>query len=325
MVWPWSSGDQSSQGDNLDPSLRKFLNEEAQRSPPPPSAPPRAAAKASQTPSISTSQVQQAPADATTSNSVPKESQFQDGRYAHLWKTYEPISSLEARGKTDQEKLQDVIDEYNSKKARIGEIAQENCSLEYMQQYECYKHPSWKQLATVCKAESKAFHRCYTMQSKFLMALGYLTMEERSQEQYDRIQLHADKLYRQMLEQEEAIKKAKEAGQPIPEFGSIMSKSNLAKMMGTDGSASTSSILTDDVWKKIKPESRQAYEKKIAQLPKEEQEIERRALEGELRANASITNSLEAAFVEERLNRLKRRETGQATLGDMIKTWWGWG
>jgi uncharacterized protein (UPF0335 family) len=30
-------------------------------------------------------------------------------------------------------------------------------------------------------------------------------------------------------------------------------------------------------------------------------------------------------FLEERIERIKRRESGQATIGDTIKYWWGWG
>jgi hypothetical protein len=187
-------------------------------------------------------------------------------------------------------------------------------------------------MASVCQGETKKFTRCYTMQSKFLLALGYLTMEERSDEEYDRIQFHADKLYRRMLEQEEAMKKAKEEGRPIPEFPSVLSKSNISEAMNIAPSTaatgnwdSTSASDEDDVWKHIKPDARAEYEKKFAKLPKEEQDLERRAVEGELRARNSMTKTLESAFVEERIQRMRRRETGQSTFGDMIKTWWGWG
>ncbi|KAF2201502.1 hypothetical protein GQ43DRAFT_415660 [Delitschia confertaspora ATCC 74209] len=310
MGWLWNSGGQSSAKNNLDSGLQDFLENSA-HAPPEPTT----------TQSPTTSVQQTTSSEFTDESRAPPPTQFKDGRYAHLWKTYQPLEELENRGKTDQEKLQDVVDTYNARKARIGEIAQENCSLEYMEQYECFRHPSWTQMATVCRAEQKKFNRCYTMQSKFLMALGYLTMDERPQDEYDRIQLHADKLYRQMIEQEEAINKAKAAGQPIPEFEPVMSKTNVARVMGIQAS----NITDDDVWKDIKPSAREQYEKKFAKLSKEEQEIERRAVEGELRVNNSMTKTLEAAFIEERIARMKRRETGQATVGDMIKTWWGWG
>jgi hypothetical protein len=38
-----------------------------------------------------------------------------------------------------------------------------------------------------------------------------------------------------------------------------------------------------------------------------------------------MAKQVEAAFVEERINRMKRKEAGQATIGDTIKSWWGWG
>lgn len=49
------------------------------------------------------------------------------------------------------------------------------------------------------------------------------------------------------------------------------------------------------------------------------------AVLGELKAQTGITKKVEETFLEERLSRIKRRESGQATLGDTIKYWWGWG
>jgi hypothetical protein len=55
-----------------------------------------------------------------------------------------------------------------------------------------------------------------------------------------------------------------------------------------------------------------------------EKEIERKALEGEINATRSYSKKIEDAFLEERINRLKRKEDRKPTLGDNIKTWWGW-
>jgi hypothetical protein len=37
-----------------------------------------------------------------------------------------------------------------------------------------------------------------------------------------------------------------------------------------------------------------------------------------------MDKKVEVAYIEERINRMKRREAGQATIGDTIKRWWGW-
>jgi hypothetical protein len=54
-------------------------------------------------------------------------------------------------------------------------------------------------------------------------------------------------------------------------------------------------------------------------------EIERMAIVGEVRAQTGVARQLEQTFIEERVARMKRREAGQATFGDTIKTLWGWG
>ena len=144
--------------------------------------------------------------------------------------------------------------------------------------------------------------------------------------------MHADKLYQQMLQQETEMEKAKEEGRPMPKFESVLSNRNVAKAMGATSQPATTSIeiskpgvdYETDIWSQIKPASREEYEKKLAKLPPEEQEIERMAVLGELKAQTGVAKQVEETFVAERINRMKRREAGQATLGDTIKRWWGW-
>jgi hypothetical protein len=165
------------------------------------------------------------------------------------------------------------------------------------------------------------------MQSKFLKALGYLTMDARSPEEDERIQMHADKLYQQMLAQEAETEKAHNEGRPAPEFESVLSKANVARVTAAKQIAQNAVSPDEEsrIWAQIKPDARKEYEKKIAELPPADQEVERMALLGELRAQTGMAKQVEAAFVEERINRMKRKEAGQATIGDTIKSWWGWG
>lgn len=332
MGWLWGSGNSANTQDQLDPSLRDFLKKEAPTGPKPtlPSAPKEKPAA----PFAHTQAQSQAQSAESETPTVPPQSQFQDGRYAHLWKNYTPQDVLNDRGKSDQDRLRDLVDAYNDRKASIGRVAMENCALEYMEQFECFRHPAtWWSAGTLCNAESRKFNRCYDMQSKFLKALGYMTMDARTPEEDERIQMHADRLYQQMMQQEAEIEKAKEEGRPIPKFESVLSKRNVARAMGGATSTATNAAGAsrlagedeDDVWSQIKPESRREYEKKLAALPPEEQEIERMAVLGELKASTGMAKQVEETFVEERIQRMKRREAGQATFGDTIKHLWGWG
>lgn len=327
MGWLWGNNESSEAKDKLDPSLRDFLQSEAPTGPKPalPSRPKPTSTEVAKTPS------REEPAESTRP-AVPPESQFQDGRYAHLWKNYTPQQKLLDQSKGEQDKLKDIVDAYNDRRAEIGRVAMENCALEYIEQFECMKNPSFKQAITVCRDETRKFNRCYDLQAKFLKALGFLSMERRSPEEDEKIQMHADKLYQQLMEQEAQIAKAKEEGLPIPQFDSVLSKRNIAQAMGgkpprfTQPGATNSGEIDEDneVWSHIKPDKRAEYEQKLAELPEEDREIERKALVAELRAQTGIAKKVEETFVEERINRLKRREAGQSTIGDVIKRLWGW-
>lgn len=328
MGWLWGSSDSS---DKLDSSLRDFLKKEAPTGPKPtlPTTPKEKPVQTTPEPAQSV----QAPVE-PEKPTVPPQSQFQDGRYAHLWKNYTPQDVLIERGKNEQDKLRDLVDAYNDRNASIGQVAMENCALEYMEQFECFRNPkTWWSLGTLCNAESRRFNRCYDMQSKFLKALGYLTLDARTPEEDEKIQMHADKLYQQMLQQEAAIEKAEAEGREPPKFESVLSKANIARAMAgkqttikpTPAQGSENIETEDEVWSQIKPEARQKYEESIAKLPLKDQEVERMAILGELRAQTGMAKQVEETFVEERINRMKRKQAGQATIGDTIKSWWGWG
>jgi hypothetical protein len=334
MGWLWGSDNGST--DKLDSSLQDFLKKEAPTGPKPvlPAAPkekPVEPSNPTTTPTVTaTATSEQTGPEKPT---VPRESQFQDGRYAHIWKNYTPQHILDDRGKNEQDKLRDLVEAYNDRKAGIGRIAMENCALEYMEQFECFSNPkTWTALGTLCNAESRKFNRCYDTQSKFLKALGYLTMEERAPEEDEKIQMHADKLYQRMLQQEAEIEKAEKEGRSRPTFEGLLSKQHIADNMANntapDPTASTRIIPgtkdENDIWSQVKPEARIAYEQKLASLPPEQQEVERMAVLGELKAQTGITKKVAETFLEERIERIKRREAGQATLGDTIKYWWGW-
>ncbi len=310
MGWLWSSSSsEAASKDQLDPSLRDFLKKEAPTGPKP-SLPPTARktekTSAQPQPHSQSEALSEAP-------KVPPQSAFQDGRYAHLWKNYTPQHILDDRGKNEQDRLRDIVDAYNDRKADIGRIAMENCAIEYMEQFECFRHPpTWMSAGTMCNAESRKFNRCYEMQGKLLKALGFMTMEARSAEDDERIQMHADKLYQEMLAQEREGERAKKEGKTVPDTKKmLMSEEKLAEV-------------ENEVWSQMKPEARTEYEKKVASLPHEQQEIARLAVLGELRAANDMSKNAAKTLQEERVKRIERIEAGQATFGDRFKNWWGW-
>ena len=191
MSWLWGTGkgDGSSTGtgrdpwEKLDPSLRDFLEKESpvkyktseQIAPHHPAPPPPV-------------QNQQATAQTTVAKEeaqkpiVPRESLFQDGRYADIWSTYRPLADIEAENKTDQEKLLDVLIAYKDRRAQIGIVAVENCALENEALRDCWRAGKWRDYMQMCRHQNHEFERCYKMQavrheSERLMDACFICME----------------------------------------------------------------------------------------------------------------------------------------------------
>ncbi|KAL6716597.1 hypothetical protein ACLMJK_006164 [Lecanora helva] len=334
MGWFWNKTPSSDSSNDplrdLDPSLRDFLDKESpvkyKPAPPPPSSP--------QPPTTSTTSP-----PPTTTPPVPPESLYPDGRYAHLWSTYKPLAQIEAESKTDQEKLSDVLDGYKARKAQIGRAAVENCVFEQMKIDECFDSGGIFDRFRMCHAEHKGFERCYTMQSRFLKALGYLSTYDRPPEIEEQIQMHADTLYHRMLAQEKAAEEAKAAGQPVPQFEPILTPeagtnvptipSNVNVPPHTPGnnttmssetqseglptlSPVTQSLLNQEAQLKL-----QEYMKKLTPI---ERELHERSVQAEARNAQEIAARVK--LVDE--GRKKRREEGKATTGDTISGWFGW-
>ncbi|OJD29513.1 autophagy protein [Diplodia corticola] len=353
MGWFWGSSDGSASADpakQLDPSLKQFLEKESASTPAaqqhqqqhqqlaqPPSPPAAAATTTTTTPQ----QHDNSPA------SAPAESLYPDGRYAHLWKTYEPLSSIESRTRSDQEKLSDIVAAYNDRRANIGRAALENCAFEQAALSDCFRSGSWAARVSMCRADTQALDRCYTMQSRFLKALGYLAVQGEGREREEAVQMHADRLYQRMVAQERAVREARERGEEPPVFGSILSRENVAAAMkgevapvvvvGVEGVARAKvdeakarereeRELAEslDEMRGLSPKMRKEFEARLQELHGEERDVELRVIQGEYAESKIIAKQVEALFEEERVRRLQRQEHGKATIGDTIKKWWGW-
>lgn len=177
MGWFWESSDDKDSNkakdplSGLDPSLREFLAKESpvkySPSKPPSTSPVSATLQPSHLEQVPESRTPTpAPSsDATKNNKVPAASLYQDGRYADLWKGYQSQGETEAAAKSDQEKINDVLEGYKYRKAEIGRAALENCALEQWDVNECFRTVSWSRTLNMCRAENRKFERCYLMQS----------------------------------------------------------------------------------------------------------------------------------------------------------------
>jgi hypothetical protein len=176
MGWFWGSSDDKNSNKSqdplrdLDPSLREFLTKEspvkysssnppstspALRTPPPQAVQAAETRTSNHTPDSKTKQ----------ESKVPAASLYQDGRYADLWKTYQSQAETEAAGKSDQEKINDILEGYKYRKAEIARAALENCALEQWDVNECFRTVSWSRTLNMCRTENKKLERCYLMQS----------------------------------------------------------------------------------------------------------------------------------------------------------------
>jgi len=327
MVWPFNTTDDPLS--KLDPELRKFLEQEA----PKPSPPQHftSAPSTNSTPAFvdqlqksqQSKQSQSIPHDAPK---VPPQSQFQDGRYAHIWKTYQPTSDTASM--SDGEVLQNLTKSFQWRKQEISKVALENCAFEAIAEQDCWKSGSLGQKLRLCGDETKALNRCTTLQAKFLQALGYMSVDDRPPEVEDRIQMHADRLYQQMLEHEKAIKIAKEQGVPAPDFKPIMSRENLAKVLGVQATqymdtAERAEYMAQKKDLSYVPENmREKYEKIIKDMTPDERIIEEAVNITQAREQSNLARDYRQFVEKKKVEEALRKETGTPTIAERIRSVW---
>ncbi|MCJ1440431.1 MAG: hypothetical protein MMC23_000914 [Stictis urceolatum] len=314
MVWPFTSSSNGA-GDkpleqqdplkNLDPSLREFLEKESpvryQTSPSPsaPSLPPIAPPTASSAPSTTAPSKGQPAAPSPSQPTPPMV--YKDGRYAHIWKTYTPQRDVEAAFQSPEEKLQNIIQAYKQRRSSIGAAAMENCAFQQWEQNECLRAGSFSQKLNMCREESRSFERCYTMNAKFLKALGYLSTYERSEAEEERVQMHADRLFRTMVEREEQVEAARREGREEPVFGDIMGE------VKGEGDLKVGDL---------KPGVRKELEESVKKLEGVERDVAVKARLKEIEAELDLVNVSKDMTVGGEKERAERRAKGQSTPKD---------
>ncbi|KAI1328880.1 hypothetical protein F5Y16DRAFT_367532 [Xylariaceae sp. FL0255] len=259
------------------------------------------ASTASTSSSSSTTTTTPTTSENASSSGVPSESQFQDGRYAHLWKTYRPLADIEAETKSDHEKLMDVLEGYKDRKSQIGRAALENCALEQVDWRECMNNPSFTERMTMCRDQVRKFEKCYMTQTRLLKALGYLSTLHRSPEVEEEIQMHADTLYHRMLTQEAEIDLARKEGRPIPKFAPVVAKP-----------------LVSAPEKELTPEQEETLKTRLEKVPEEEKAAEAEAYKAEVRAKAEVASRVQGLWKQQEEERKMRKERGEETLWDKV-------
>ncbi|KAF4967313.1 hypothetical protein FSARC_5143 [Fusarium sarcochroum] len=283
----------------LDPSLRDFLEKESPLKYPTnqPTNPPSTSQEPSHGDAMLATTQQQRP-------TVPSESLYQDGRYAHLWKNYQPLAEIEAQTATDHEKLMSVLEAYKERKEAIGKAALENCA-EYQEEWvNCMKHGSWEDQMQMCRHQVRRFERCYMMQSRFLRALGHGSVAGRSAAVEEDIQMHADSLYQRMIKHEEAVEKAKTEGLPVPVFQTTIPKAKANAVAPTE-------------------ELQQQWKEQLDKLPAEERVVEEAALRADLQAKAEVAGNVQKIWDTQAEQRKQRQAEGNSTFGDYVASLFG--
>ncbi|KAK1145336.1 hypothetical protein N8T08_004211 [Aspergillus melleus] len=217
MGWFWGKSDQEDPVKKLDPGLREYLEHEAPKkyvpTTPEPPKPVDTQKQPSQAPPVSD-------ADESSQPALPSASLYPDGRYAHLWKTYKPPA-----GEESQKGAERVIEKYKQRGDTVHRAAMENCALEHEDLTYCFQTGTWskrlKSRMSMCHEENHTFSRCFTTQAKFLQALGYAAAFNWDPEREERIQMHADKLYHEMISYEKQVEEFKAAGQAPPPITSL--------------------------------------------------------------------------------------------------------
>ncbi|CAG8033179.1 unnamed protein product [Penicillium olsonii] len=289
----------------LDPGLRDYLEQEK---------PDKYVPGPNVKPPPSTSEQQPEPSDPSKPK-VPAASLYQDGRYADLWKTYKPpaVDDGEQVGIRGASR---VIEKHKEHGDTVQRAAMENCALEHEALTYCFQTGNWrKQIEarlTLCSAENSTFSRCFMTQTKFLQALGYAASFDQDAEKEERIQLHADKLYHQMLDYEKRIEEAKAAGTEAPPLASLFNPEKQTNAQQNQGMEIPGGEAIPAGFKPSKP---------LQKLTPHERELEIRAHNAQLEQQRLYVEEATPFMKSQDDARQKRQEKAVSWFGETLGKW----
>ncbi|CEN61321.1 hypothetical protein ASPCAL07977 [Aspergillus calidoustus] len=319
MGWFWGGSNDNDPVKKIDPGLREYLEHEAPQKYVPAQSPPTV-----EKPTQSSKTV---PADQSGSSTpaVPSKSLYPDGRYADLWKTYKPPvdDALVIGGKEHNlsaaQGVQQMNDRRKQRRDTIGRVAAENCAVERENAYRCFeKGTFWERMKTrsmMGQEENKIYNRCYATQAKFLQALGYAASPDWDEEREERIQMHADKLYHQMLEYENRVKEAEAAGLEPPPLTSLFNP-GAETVKHTEKGSTTVEIPGGQAvpagFHPVKP---------WEQLTPHERELELKSHYAELESERVYVEATAPYVKAQDEARAKRREKAVSWFGETVGKW----
>lgn len=330
--WFWGTSSKSKDPvKDLDPSLRDFLEKESPKShSSTPKEIPSWLSQAEKQSGLPPSDPfpappQPQPADSPHADKpkVPPESVFQDGRYAHLWKTYKPLHEIEEKSKTTSDRLHDIHDIHSARKASTSQAARENC-VEYEAAYlDCLSTTTWNSKMFMCTTEQRALSRCVDMQVRFLKALGYMGAVG-DKEAEERVQMHSDRLYQKMIAQEKARDEARKEGLEPPSFEPILSPASVHAAMEPRKQAPADASIDPFDPSDIPPKYHPAFYEETKNKSPEEAQIWKESLKQEIKHRTEYAIKYKEAMELEQEQRQRRFDRGRPTIGDRMKRWWGW-
>lgn len=305
MSWFWGNkgkGTQEDPAQNLNDDLKQFLDEQQTKpySPAeiPKTIPNRQPPQPAGDPSATDTN------EAPSARPLPKESLFQDGRYKDIWKTYVPQNDV--YGVTGSP-VDRVLAARKDRRQTIHKASLENCAFEQQMQQDCLNSGTWAQKMkgklTLCHEENKAYNRCYSLQAKFLQALGYMANPNNTDEDEEKIQMHADKLYHRMMDYEAEVDDAKRSGRPIPPLSSLFN---------SDRPAPTLEQLA------LPPAMEEKMKKPLNEYAPHERELAAKAAIEEAKVSDVYAKDLFTYTVTMNEDRLNRQKWLTKTFGDTI-------
>ncbi|KAJ5492777.1 hypothetical protein N7539_001523 [Penicillium diatomitis] len=292
----------------LDPGLREFLEKET----------PDKYATARDTDSFNTPPAHEPETEPVQSfgypdddRRVPAASLFQDGRYADLWKTYKAPARVDSGPASDSE----VVERYKGRANTVKNAALENCAFEQQAFLSCAKTGDWqekvKSRVTACAAQRHTFNRCFDMQTKFLMALGYAASLEHKPDVEERIQVHADKLFHQMLDYEKEVEEARATGSQPPPLRSLFNPDQSSRVESFAG-APMEIPGGEEVPADLKPT------KPLLKLTPHERELEIRSHNARIEQKKQFSEEVTAYLKKHTSSRAKREEKAVGWFGETI-------
>lgn len=150
-------------------------------------------------------------------------------------------------------------------------------------------------------------HKANTLhEQRLLKALGYLNALDRSPDMDERIQMHADKLYHQMIEQEAAIEKAKAEGLPEPKFEPVIPKKAAEAQM-----------------ENLSEEAKKRYQEALEKVDERQRAAEEAAIQAEMRSKAEMVGQVKELWKDQEAERQARKARGEETLKDKVSALFG--